>query len=43
MPYTMLRWYQVWKVSMADSPKNAPAAIAPLSVGSHSRAARYIA
>jgi CheY-like chemotaxis protein len=28
---------------MADRPKNAPAAIAPVAEGSHSRAARYIA
>ena len=43
MPYTILMWYQAWYVSIADRPKNAPAAIAPTLVGSHSRAGRYIA
>jgi hypothetical protein len=43
VPYTILMWYQAWYVSIADSPKNAPAAIAPTLVGNQSRAARYIA
>src|ERR1700721_2968630 len=43
VPYTMLMWYQAWYVSIPDSPKNAPAAIAPVLVDSHSRAGRYIA
>ena len=41
-PSTMFRWCQSCWVSIADRPKNAPAAIAPVAEGSHSRAARYI-
>ena len=39
----MLMWYQSWKATIVDSPKKAPATIAPISAFSHSRAARYIA
>jgi 1,4-dihydroxy-2-naphthoate octaprenyltransferase len=39
----MLTWYQSSWASIADRPKNAPAAIAPVWLGSHSRAARYMA
>ena len=42
-PSAMFTWYQSCWVSIADRPKNAPAAIAPVAEGSHSRAARYIA
>ena len=42
-PTAMLTWYQSSWASIADRPKKAPAAIAPVWLGSHSRAARYIA
>ena len=42
-PTAMLTWYQSSWASIADRPKNAPAAIAPVWLGSHSRAARYMA
>ena len=40
-PVAMLRWNQTCQSSMAESPKSAPAAIAPAG-RSHSRASRYI-
>jgi len=42
-PAARFRWYQARQVSIAERPKNAPAAIAPACEGSHSRATRYIA
>ena len=42
-PTAMFTWYQSSWASMADRPKNAPAAIAPVWLGSQSRAARYMA
>ena len=42
-PTAMLTWYQSSWASIADRPKNAPAAMAPAWLGSHSRAARYMA
>ena len=42
-PTAMLMWYQSSWLSMADRPKAAPAAIAPVCDRSHSRAARYMA
>ena len=35
--------YHAFHVIIVDKPKNAPAAIAPVCEGTHSRAARYIA
>ncbi len=43
VPATMFRWAQSCSASIEDSPKNAPAAIAPVCERSHSRAHRYIA
>ena len=42
-PRPRFSWYQLRQVRLDDSPKKAPAAMAPNPVGSHSRAARYIA
>ncbi len=43
VPMAMLRWYQSCQSSIPDRPNSAPAAIAPVRVGSQSRAARYMA
>ncbi len=42
-PAARLSWYQACQAMIEDSPKNAPAKIAPVCVGSHSRATRYVA
>ena len=42
-PAARLSWYQACQAMIEDSPKNAPAMTAPVCVGSHSRATRYIA
>ena len=42
VPAAILRWAQSCSASMADRPKNAPAAIAPVGERSQSRAARYM-
>ena len=42
-PKAVCMWLQSCEASIADKPKKAPAPIAPVKLGSHSRAARYIA
>ena len=42
-PAARFSWYQACQAMIEESPKNAPAAIAPVCEGSHSLAARYIA